>query len=215
MKTCMPALTVTDAPIAAPNMVQGDRTIAAPCCVGRARERQLAGKRRHLFLVMRLSEAIVRGRVFLAPTPGRFVDDAGTSGCVMGMAAVGVDAPVVLDAASSLKNVVASEVIRMRWPWLLRFHRYQLLCGCKIPNRRFGLTGWRYRALDIIIHTFDEHVADSQAGIQQLIDWVRRVEPRDPLHETFERIAVHHRISAAEPCRPPEALVRQNDEVLV
>src|SRR6516225_5389870 len=108
---------------------------------------------------MRLSEAMTRGRVLLAPTPGRFVDDAGTSGCVMGMAAIGVDAPVVLSAASSLKNVVASEVIRQRWPWLFRFRRYQLLCECKIPNRRLGLTGWRYRALDVIIHTFDEHAS--------------------------------------------------------
>jgi hypothetical protein len=156
---------------------------------------------------------MARGRVFLAPTPGRFVDDAGTSGCVMGMAAVGVDAPVVLSAASSLKNVVASEVIRMRWPWLLRFHRYQLLCGCKIPNRRFGLTGWRYRALDVIIHTFDEHVAGSQAGIEQLIEWVRRVEPRDPLHETFERIPVNQRTVPADAWCTPESVVEEKDEI--
>ncbi len=164
---------------------------------------------------MRLSEAIIRGRVFLTPTPGRFVDDAGTSGCVMGMAAVGADAPVVLNAASSLKNVVASEIIRMRWPWLRRFRRYQLLCRCRIPNRRLGLTGWRYRALDVIIHTFDEHVANSHFGIEQLIEWVRRVEPRDPLHETFERIPVNNRIVADEACRPSEAAVEETDEVCV
>lgn len=168
-----------------------------------------------IYLLMKLSEAIARGRVFLAPTPGRFVDDAGTSGCVMGMAAIGSDAPVVLSAASSLKNVVASEVIRMRWPWLLRFHRYQLLCGCKIPNRRFGLTGWCYRALDIIIHTFDEHVAGSHAGIEQLIDWVRRVEPRDPLHKAFERILVNNRTPAAQASHPPEAAVEEKDEICV
>jgi hypothetical protein len=164
---------------------------------------------------MKLSDAIVRGRVFLAPMPGRFVDDTGTSGCIMGMAAMGADAPVVLSAASSLKNVVASEVIRMRWPWLLRFRRYQLLCACKIPNRRFGLTGWRYRALDIIIHTFDEHIANSQSGMEQLIEWVRRVEPRDPLQQTFERIPVNNRAVAAEACRPSEAAVEETDEVCV
>ena len=160
---------------------------------------------------MRLSEAMTRGRVLLAPTPGRFVDDAGTSGCVMGMAAIGVDAPVVLSAASSLKNVVASEVIRQRWPWLLRFRRYQLLCACRIPNRRFGLTGWRYRALDVIIHTFDEHAA-SESGIQQIIDWVRSVEPQDPLHEVFQRIPVRER-TVARQSTAQETRVQERDEV--
>ena len=169
----------------------------------------------HLFLLMRLSEAIIRGRVLLTPSPGRFVDDTGTSGCVMGMAAIGADAPVVLSAASSLKNVVASEVIRQSWPWLLRFRRYELLCGCKIPNRRLGLTGWRYRALDVIIHTFDEHIGDSQTGIEELIEWVRRVEPRDPLHEVFQRIPVKNRILPAEVWRASEAPVSEKDEICV
>jgi hypothetical protein len=163
---------------------------------------------------MRLSEAMTRGRVLLAPTPGRFVDDAGTSGCVMGMAAIGVDAPVVLRAASSLKNVVASEVIRQRWPWLLRFRRYQLLCECKIPNRRLGLTGWRYRALDVIIHTFDEH-ASTETGIQNIIDWVVKVEPRDELQEIFERVPMHQRIIAAELSSAPESCVDERNEVCV
>jgi hypothetical protein len=131
------------------------------------------------------------------------------------MAAIGADAPVVLSAASSLKNVVASEVIRQRWPWLLRFRRYQLLCGCKIPNRRFGLTGWRYRALDVIIHTFDEHIADSQTRFEGLIEWVRRVEPRDPLHEVFQRIPVNSRTLPSEAWPAPEVPVTEKDEVCV
>ncbi len=160
--------------------------------------------------VMKLSEAILRGRVVLSPTPGRFVDESGTAGCVMGMAAVGVDAPVVLSAASSLKNVVASEVIRRHWPWLLRFRHYDLLCGCKIPNRRFGLAGWRYRALDIIIHTFDEHVGVSSAGIEHLIEWIHRIEPRDPLHETLQRIPLSRSVPP-----PAEEAEEEKEEVCV
>jgi hypothetical protein len=132
----------------------------------------------------------------------------------MGMAAIGVDAPIVLSAASSLKNVVASEIIRQRWPWLLRFRHYQLLCGCKIPNRRFGLTGWRYRALDVIIHTFDDHAA-SESGIEQIIEWVRRVEPRNELYEIFQRIPVREPMVAAHHTSAPETGVREQDEVCV
>jgi hypothetical protein len=164
---------------------------------------------------MKLSEAIERGRVLLAPVGGRFVDDSGTAGCVMGMAAIGVDAPLVLSAASSLKNVVASEIIRRRWPWLMSFRRYTLLCTCKIPNRRLGLTGWRYRALDVIIHTFDEHVAGSVAGIEQLIEWVQRVEPQDPLHKIFERIPVKDSTPADQEWEPGEATLRERDEICV
>ena len=164
---------------------------------------------------MKLGEAMDRGRILLTPIAGRFVNDTGTAGCVMGMAAVGADAPLVLRAASSLKNVVASEIIRHRWPWLMSFRRYTLLCTCKIPNRRLGLTGWRYRALDIIIHTFDEHVAGSVAGLEQLIAWVRRVEPRDPLHEVFNRIPVKEPLPAAEEWGTSESTVEQSDEICV
>lgn len=157
---------------------------------------------------------MTRGRVLLAPTPGRFVDDTGTSGCVMGMAAIGVDAPVVLSAASSLKNVVASEVIRLRWPWLLRFRRYQLLCECRIPNRRLGLTGWRYRALDVIIHTFDEHGA-SESGIQEIIHWVRRVEPRDELHDMLRGIPMRKPIVPCQQSHTSQPGVEEQDELCV
>jgi hypothetical protein len=164
---------------------------------------------------MKLSEAMERGRVFLTPVAGRFVDDSGTAGCVMGMAAIGVDAPLVLRAASSLKNVVASEIIRQRWPWLMSFRHYTLLCTCKIPNRRFGLTGWRYRALDIIIHTFDEHVAGSVTGLERLIEWVRRIEPRDPLRGIFERIPVKVPTQVAHEWGMSETTIEEIDEICV
>ncbi len=113
---------------------------------------------------MRLSEAILLGRVTMHKTfPGHL------DGCALGMAA---------NARGILRDYLT---ISTEWPWLNERRRPP--CGCNLSaNEGTFLTTTR-----CITHLFDSHVVRNFSWtFEQLVDWVRSVEPAEPEGEHFE-----------------------------
>lgn len=102
---------------------------------------------------MRLSEAILLGRVTVTPRSGQLAS------CALGMAANarGIDADY--------------QKINREWPWLAK--RLVLPCECFCAGE--GMLQ--------IAHLFDSHVMSPYAKptltLEQLVDWVRSVEPAE------------------------------------
>lgn len=91
-----------------------------------------------------------------------YQEDRTPTGCAIGMAYVGAGIP---------KGVHICE----RWNWLTEPIIYP--CEC------FG-TFELSRALTIIAHLFDHHFFERQDWtLEQLVDWVRSVEPPEPDQE--------------------------------
>lgn len=110
---------------------------------------------------MKVSEAIMLGSFSLTRKAGTL------AGCALGMAA---------EAQGIPKSYTR---IHKRWPWLLTKRRGP--CDC--PGLRMMAP-----ADDIIIHLFDDHVMEPEDDftpwtLEQLADWVRKVEPQDTDHE--------------------------------
>ena len=105
---------------------------------------------------MRLSDAIALGRTLVNPMRGFLLDDAKKNGCALGMGLMG---------CGSEKRNVAEE-----WPWTANWAD-SFPCGCA----RTDSMG------KVIAHIFDEHVCDKPQSwtLDQLIDWVRSVEPAE------------------------------------
>lgn len=124
---------------------------------------------------MRLSEAILLGSTSVKSTPGTLLEtypDGGTYGCALGMACFAESVAVPFDSWTGLGPVYEN------WRWL--YDRHQIPCGCT----RFG--GEDMPAAVVIAHMFDYHVSGKLAPnwtLEQLVDWVRSVEPSEPNHE--------------------------------
>jgi hypothetical protein len=113
---------------------------------------------------MRLSTAIALGRTILRPAFGSFSN--GEEGCALGMAAeaANIETPDGQYIGKSFSGL---------WPWMLRD---TFDCPCDCPR----LDGRKAPPTETIIHLFDFHVMTLRDWtLDQLIDWVRLVEPQE------------------------------------
>src|SRR6266576_6207500 len=117
---------------------------------------------------MKLSNAIATGRVLLRAHAGIFV--AGDSGCALGMAYKASG----LVAESKIVGYTMNDCFKA-WPWTMQLPKTPP-CGCDIGDYNLG---------QAITHLFDTHVMQAGAWkveawtLDQLIDWVRSVEPAE------------------------------------
>lgn len=117
---------------------------------------------------MRLSEAIALGRVLLAPYRG-YLLIPGARGCALGMACLGAGVHIEAKIDTDQENV---DALVTEWPWLIND------CPHICPScGQGGNVGDSY--FYAISHIFDNHVANlnPDLSLDQLIDWVRSVEP--------------------------------------
>ena len=121
---------------------------------------------------MKLSDAMATGRVLLRAHAGTFV--AGDYGCALGMAYKASG----LVAASKIVGYTMNDCHRA-WPWTMQLPKTRP-CGCDIGDYNLG---------QAITHLFDLHVMNPAEWpaewnvkawtLDQLIDWVRSVEPAE------------------------------------
>jgi len=117
---------------------------------------------------MRLSEAINLGSSVLKPI------GAHIEGCAMGMALMAVDGKIVAKESA--------EAIRKHWEWATEMF---LPSPCECPSERTVRP-----VSSVVMHLFDAHVMQgsgyeacirrepwSKWTLEQLVDWVRSVEP--------------------------------------
>jgi hypothetical protein len=123
---------------------------------------------------MRLSEAIALGRTAIQPASGRVFNSDRTRGCAFGMAGAAIGA--------KWSSAVLEHDTERAWPWL----RGESIRPCKCPH-------WRQSGtyLQAIAHLFDAHLMQDRCywwdigeeaepmTLDQLIDWVRSVEPQE------------------------------------
>jgi hypothetical protein len=107
---------------------------------------------------MRLSEAIALGRTMLIP--GLNVFKNRTKGCALEMA---------MAAIGSSRSWNSAE---KTWPWLNKERISPLPCAC--PERWYRVKQFKR----CVIHIFN-HVICGEITFDQLIDWVRSVEPAE------------------------------------
>lgn len=119
---------------------------------------------------MQLSEMIALGRTLCLSVPGT-QDDYHGGGCALGMAARAMDKRS-FDGGYALTELNCAEVLLI----VVR------PCSCLVD-----LGFWNNKLGGIIAHLFNMHVhGDKTWTLDQLIDWVRSVEPA----ETIETEAV-------------------------
>ena len=117
---------------------------------------------------MKLSDAIATGRVLLRARPGIFV--AGNSGCALGMAYKASG----LVARDKTVGYTMEDCFKA-WPWTMQSLK-TVPCTCGIED---------YNPGQAITHLFDTHVMQPKEWgvkawtLDQLIDWVRSVEPAE------------------------------------
>lgn len=117
-------------------------------------------------MTLRLSEAILLGSTSVRPLAGHMIkfQNGETFGCALGMACTSAAVPFF-----------KSQKIYDEWPWLREW--FTLPCCC-------GSGG--YFACSVIVHIFDCHVMEVNKPhwtLEQLVDWVRSVEPPEPDQE--------------------------------
>lgn len=125
---------------------------------------------------MKLSDAIATGRVIVSPTRGFFLY-SDNRGCALGMAAVasGLAKRFHLNRQTDAEDW--QKALCYEWPWL----------DSRLPVPPWLTTYEDYlpdgfaRALEIIAHTFDRY---KEISLDQLIDWIRSVEPQEPETES-------------------------------
>jgi len=117
---------------------------------------------------MRLSEQILLGSMTLVPVAYKRHSGDQIQGCALGMA----------ETASGISDYGAEH----RWPWLNG--NTACPCGCKTYKQRGGKI---FIACPIesyaqaIAHIFNEHVMEDKTWtLEQLVDWIRSVEPAEP-----------------------------------
>jgi hypothetical protein len=111
---------------------------------------------------MRLSDAIAMGRVLIKLNPGLFLDPFCNQGCALGMGLAAVDGRKVKDNQERIAEL---------WPWTSD------ICprGSRNENTRF-CERWSY-AHEIGAMAY--RVYEKLMSLDQLIDWVRSVEPEE------------------------------------
>lgn len=112
---------------------------------------------------MRLSEAIAMGRVLVDR-----MEVAALHGCALGMA---------LKAVGGITTIEGYERVRREWPWVMTAQYHCQNCA---TEDKFKFSG------SVIYRAFDQHVmTDKTMTLDQLIDWVRSVEPEEPAVEAL------------------------------
>lgn len=110
---------------------------------------------------MRLSDAIALGRVTVTKLVASWLD-----GCALGMAA---------NAVGCERNYID---INKVWPWLYNGGDFQCPKCHRLPDC----------GMNTIAHFFDTHVMNSKnATIEELCDWVRSIEPAEPIEVSAEQ----------------------------
>lgn len=118
---------------------------------------------------MRLSDAIMLGRMLLKPAPYTTIFEG--EGCALGMAFATLGCSTHEQAMAKCKTDAAN------WKWIAQ--KCALPCDCTSDGfpKKHPKTGTYQCA---IAHLFNEHVCgDEDWTLDQLIDWVRSVEPND------------------------------------
>lgn len=123
---------------------------------------------------MKLSDAILLGSTLLAPQAGRQYSPETQSGCALGMAAIatGCTYRKVQNVPSQERRTLGVEGV---WgTWTLEVVRRPCKCFFLLVPRKL-------RIKEIIAHLFDYHVVTKKNWtLEQLVDWVRTVEPSEP-----------------------------------
>lgn len=125
---------------------------------------------------MKLSEAIMLGSSLIRSVP--FIrDDGFGGGCAMGMAEVAAG--------------MFSFKLETKYPWM-QTQICLVPCGHDIGAKYNRIPGYKtpHTPTFIIAHLFNEHVhGDRSWTLEQLVDWVRSVEPDEEPEATTETIA--------------------------
>jgi hypothetical protein len=130
---------------------------------------------------MRLSDAIATGRVLLIPTVHYLVTPDGSGGCALGMAlrAMGETRKTMIKPSFKIFDIVVDEggedytLVSKYWPWTdAKAKSIPCIETCQMEEGD--------DMQDLIVHIFDSHVGIDWT-LDQLIDWVRSVEPEEPL----------------------------------
>ena len=118
---------------------------------------------------MRLSDAIALGRTCVRPIPNEIFDGDG-GGCAIGMAL----------AANGVTERGLDD-LRILWPWTAEYERIpRFTCGCANTAPT-----WCNSVGTAIAHIFDDHIFGHRDWtLDQLIDWVRSVEPAEEIEIT-------------------------------
>jgi hypothetical protein len=133
---------------------------------------------------MRLSDAIALGRTLIIPVqnPSR-VDERSGKGCALSM------------AVNSVRGCGSwTLAYREIWPWLCKSFAFP--CDCKDGAHDHDL------AAGVIAHLFDQHIMNehgltySRWTLDQLIDWVRSVEPAEEGESECSTPATTHSVAA-------------------
>jgi hypothetical protein len=122
---------------------------------------------------MRLSEAILLGSATLTATPYRVMDGDG-GGCALGMGFCAVGARTEWEAVAMSR--------KGQWIWLKEPFTDSVPCGCPDDNAWLGMARaiGKYDHRAVLAHIFNEHVCgDNTWTLEQLVDWVRSVEPAE------------------------------------
>jgi hypothetical protein len=123
---------------------------------------------------MKLSDAILLGSTLLAPQAGRQYSAENQSGCALGMAALarGCTFHTVHAVPPQERRTLGVEGV---WgTWTLALIRRPCKCFFLLVPRKL-------RVKEIIAHLFDYHVVRKKDWtLEQLVDWVRTVEPVEP-----------------------------------
>lgn len=122
---------------------------------------------------MRLSDAIATGRMVVQPYPNYLLVRGGR-GCALGMAGVAAGLKI-----SEMEE--SYEAIYTEWPWLLQSIKPGGM-RCPLCSKTEKHPVGFYDYLSAIQHLFDLHIAglNPKWTLDQLIDWVRSVEPAEP-----------------------------------
>jgi len=130
---------------------------------------------------MKLSDAILLGSTLLAPQAGKQYSAENQSGCALGMAAIanGCSFRRVENVPWQERRTLGVEGV---WgTWTLEVVRRPCKCFFLIVQRKL-------RIKEIIAHLFDYHVVNKKNWtLEQLVDWVRTVEPAEPVRPQPER----------------------------
>lgn len=128
---------------------------------------------------MKLSEAIMLGQGLIEFTPSRFLEHG--CGCLIGAGYA---------ASTGKRNAFLKEIID-RWPWL----DTQVEVPAKLRNQGHR----KFETAEFVISTFAFFVKDGSATLEEVVDWIRSVEPAEdpsPSLPSSEFVAISPSIEA-------------------
>ena len=146
---------------------------------------------------MKLSDAILLGSTLLAPQAGRQYSAETQSGCALGMAAIATGCTYRKVAAMPTSDRRTLGVEQVWGKWTLDLVRRPCKCFFLFVPRKM-------RVKDVIAHLFDHHVVNKKNWtLEQLVDWVRTVEPAEAAQPRREppRLEIVWRRPRPEPWR--------------